>query len=293
MKKKYHEILLVPPGGKTVKTLLIRRGFIALIVLVLAGGFAGYFIPLNSFSVDVVEQNRKTNLENQNKRLQSAIRPMRQLLDNLNEQIQQIESKRKGVASLLGISDQKKTADKSKVKSSQLSVSDLLTKAESEELFYRSLLSMIARNPGYFDSVPSIRPIEKKCAESAHFEKEKDPFTQTMKTHLGIDYIATRGVPVVSTAAGVVARTEDSRLWGKRIFITNGYGFSTVYAHLATIEVSGGKHLNRGDRIGTLGSTGMTSGPHLHYEVWYEGEAVNPESYLFPQVDSLYKVASK
>jgi murein DD-endopeptidase MepM/ murein hydrolase activator NlpD len=79
-----------------------------------------------------------------------------------------------------------------------------------------------------------------------------------------------------------VLLVEKHCRWGWRIKLNHKYGFSTVYAHLGTVHVVNGKRVKRGDVIATVGISGLTTGPHLHYEVWQKGKQVNPLDYIFP-----------
>jgi murein DD-endopeptidase MepM/ murein hydrolase activator NlpD len=286
--KERSEILLVPPGGGKVRTIRLRGGLLLVLFLVIVGGFVGYFIPFNSFTIDVVEQNRQKNLETQNKKLLFAIRPMRKVLDNLSDEVQRLEGKRRNVAGKLGMKDAARLQTRRKSKES---LGGLLYRVNREEAFFQGFCDIVSKHPACFDSMPLIKPLSGDVVVGARFDQERDPFTQTMKGHYGTDFIAARGTPVLSSASGIVAKVEENRIWGKRVIITHAFGFSSVYAHLGTIEAFGGKKVKKGDCIGTAGISGMTSGPHVHYEVWYRGVPVNPEDLFFPAVDSVMSTA--
>jgi murein DD-endopeptidase MepM/ murein hydrolase activator NlpD len=86
--------------------------------------------------------------------------------------------------------------------------------------------------------------------------------------------------PVLATAPGVVAFTGVRTGYGKTVEVDHGRGFLTRYAHLASIGVKPGQHVERGSRLGGMGSTGRSTGTHLHYEVWVNGRAQNPERFV-------------
>ena len=286
--KKRSEILVVPPGGAKMRTLRLRGGVLLFLFLVIAGGFVGYFIPFNSFTIDVVEQNRQKNLETQNKKLLSAIRPMRKVLDNLSDEIQKLEGKRRNIADKLGMKDVARPQARRKSKDD---LDGLLRRVNREGAFFQGFCDIVSKNPACFDSIPLIKPLPGDPGVGARFDQERDPFTQTMKRHYGMDFIAERGTPVLSSACGTVTKVEENRIWGKRVTIAHAFGFSSVYAHLGTVAVFGGKKVKKEDCVGTVGISGMTSGPHIHYEVWYRGQPVNPEDLLFPSVDSVMTTA--
>jgi|WetSurMetagenome_2_1015567.scaffolds.fasta_scaffold08805_5 murein DD-endopeptidase MepM/ murein hydrolase activator NlpD len=285
--KKHRAILIFPPGSGKMRTFHVPKSFIIFFSILICLGFAGYFIPFNNFSLDVIEKNQKRNLDDQNIRMMQAIRPMRRFLDNLGDEIEKLERKKQKVARVLGLTEAQgrdvnhlKTA-----KTSLLSLDDLKTVvSKNYDLFSKVTEANIQnQEKAYFDVIPVIMPVFDKPLISNRFGKERDPFTQYSKMHYGIDLIVSRGSPVVATASGVVSKVEDGRVWGRRIFITNSYGFSTVYAHLGTVEVFAGKKVKKGDRIATVGLSGLTTGMHVHYEVWRNGKPENPEEYFFPQ----------
>ena len=110
----------------------------------------------------------------------------------------------------------------------------------------------------------------------------KDPYTKRKKMHEGQDF---NGVwsktPILATANGTVKKSQRYGTYGNYIEIDHGNGFSTIYAHLHRRYVKKGDKIARGQKIGTLGNTGKSTAPHLHYEVKRFGRAINPENYFF------------
>ena len=290
-KKEKKEILLVPPGGSKVRTVHVPRKLIAFCFIVIAAGFAGYFIPFNSFTIDVVQRNQQKNLENQNKKLLIIIRPVSHLLDNLKEEILGLETRRRAITGKMHARDDARVPARSRLKASQASLGDLEEKVTRDAEFFQEFTAIVSRRPGCFDSVPLIWPVAGKPLISARFEKEMDPFTGTVKNHSGTDFIDAPGTPIIATASGTVSRVEDGKIWGKRIFVNHGFGYSTVYAHLGAVQAFTGKKVKKGDCIGTMGLSGLTSGPHLHYEIWYQGKPVDPEEMFYPDSDGIAPVA--
>ncbi len=103
--------------------------------------------------------------------------------------------------------------------------------------------------------------------------------------HSGVDYRASRGTPVASVASGVVVLAEDQFFGGKSVFIDHGCELISMYMHLQNIEVDEGQIVDRGERIGVVGSTGRATGPHLHFGLRWHGARIDPK-YLFgsPQI---------
>lgn len=107
-----------------------------------------------------------------------------------------------------------------------------------------------------------------------------DPFTGRPAFHSGLDFVSGFGSPVLTTAPGVVSFTGTRSGYGNTVEIDHGRGFKTRYAHLSAISVSPGQRVAVGQRVGALGNTGRSTGPHLHYEIWLNGRAVNPNRFI-------------
>ena len=107
-----------------------------------------------------------------------------------------------------------------------------------------------------------------------------DPKGRGRRMHLGVDLAGASGTPIFATADGVVVSAKRESGYGNAVRVRHDFGFETVYAHLSKIRVAAGQKLSRGDRIGDMGSTGRSTGVHLHYEVHLNGRPVNPMPYL-------------
>jgi murein DD-endopeptidase MepM/ murein hydrolase activator NlpD len=129
-------------------------------------------------------------------------------------------------------------------------------------------------------SLPSIRPC-KDGAFSSNFGRRRDPFTGRWEPHMGLDINAHTGAPVQAAADGVVIHAEREPAYGNMIIIDHGHGYKTVYAHLSRIGVQRGQKITRGDNIGAVGSTGRSTGPHLHYEVLRYNQNLDPLDFMF------------
>jgi murein DD-endopeptidase MepM/ murein hydrolase activator NlpD len=133
----------------------------------------------------------------------------------------------------------------------------------------------------YFNltTTPSGKPTNKGRV-SSYFGMRKDPFTGKKRMHKGIDVAGKAGSDVVATADGIVVRTETQNGYGKLIEIDHGYGLSTRYAHNKSATVKVGDIVKQGQVIAKMGSTGRSTGPHVHYEVLRNGKQLNPGKYL-------------
>jgi murein DD-endopeptidase MepM/ murein hydrolase activator NlpD len=112
------------------------------------------------------------------------------------------------------------------------------------------------------------------------FGERVHPITGKAEYHTGVDIAAEPGAPVRATADGIVSFAGWSGPNGNLVVLEHGLGFSTFYAHNRLVAVKVGQKVRRGDVISYLGSTGNSTGPHVHYEVWHDGKAVNPAKYF-------------
>jgi len=115
---------------------------------------------------------------------------------------------------------------------------------------------------------------------SSSYGKRTSPFSGERAIHSGIDISATPGALVQATADGVVSYSGWNPQSGYLVVIEHGCGFTTAYAHNKKNLVKVGQHVNRGETIGQVGSSGRSTGPHVHYEVWEKGRRVNPNKFF-------------
>lgn len=115
---------------------------------------------------------------------------------------------------------------------------------------------------------------------SSRFGNRRDPFTRSIAVHSGLDFRASRGSGVYATASGTITKAGRKGGYGKLVEIDHGGGITTRYAHLSRIKVKRGQRIKRGHRISNVGSTGRSTGPHLHYEVRRQGRVLNPISFV-------------
>nr|WP_279614713.1 M23 family metallopeptidase [Sphingomicrobium astaxanthinifaciens] len=129
-------------------------------------------------------------------------------------------------------------------------------------------------------AVPSAKPVEAARLTSSYGTRT-DPFKKRRARHAGIDLAGPIGTPILATADGVVKRAGwNSGGYGNLIEIDHGNGIITRYAHLSKVQVQRGERVTRGEQIGKMGSTGRSTGSHLHYEVRIDGRSVNPIPFM-------------
>jgi len=134
-------------------------------------------------------------------------------------------------------------------------------------------------------SIPAIMPINQK--DLAHsvtsgFGWRTHPIYKTQEMHPGMDFSAEQGTPIYATGDGVVEVADNlAQGYGNHVVINHGFGYQTLYGHMSRIACAVGKKVTRGQLIGYVGSTGLSTAPHLHYEVIKNGEKINPINYYY------------
>ena len=162
---------------------------------------------------------------------------------------------------------------------------DLLTKRAYIQGKALDEVGVLARDAGDMlacvPSVPPLLPDHNKVHLSSGFGYRTDPVFGGSEAHGGQDMATATGTPVYATGDGVVTMAEfKSNGYGNQVVIDHGYGYQSRYAHLSVITVAEGMTVKRGEQIGNVGSTGKSTGAHLHYEVVYRGNRVNPMNYM-------------
>ena len=154
-----------------------------------------------------------------------------------------------------------------------------------QSLSFDEVYKMASTKKDRMDHVPAIMPLAKNsCSVISGFGTRYHPILHYRRMHTGVDLSAQTGTPIYATGDGVVkvaGRSDDLGGYGIAVLIDHGYGYQSLYAHMSEVKVRQGQSVKRGELLGLVGSTGLASGPHCHYEVWLNGNKVNPIYYFF------------
>lgn len=158
----------------------------------------------------------------------------------------------------------------------------LYKKAFIQSRSYDEVAILSKRTGEMASCVPAVPPVHlDKVRISSTFGLRSDPFKKTPKMHTGVDFVGNTGEPIYASGNGKVVEVSFNFFgYGKEVVIDHGFGYKTRYAHLNTIDVKEGDMVERGQRIGGMGNSGRSTGTHLHYEVMYKGNKVNPSNYF-------------
>ncbi len=285
----------VTPVQRSIKRIILRIGSYVFLSLVI--GTAGYFL-----TTGILKTPREKNLISQNEKLLNLYFSLDERLDNYDKVLAAIRTLDDSIyRSLVGKAplpwsireagygghDPATTLSNAvypeRVIMTATRIDQLDSYLKIQENSYREVLKEAFRNKTKLNHVPAIMPIynEDLLLTGAGFGMRLHPILNIWRPHEGIDFFAYTGTEVFATADGVVKDVRISETFGKVIEIDHGYGFVTLYAHLNKFHVEEGQLVKRGNVIGEVGNTGLSSGQHLHYEVHINGKEVDPVNYFF------------
>jgi murein DD-endopeptidase MepM/ murein hydrolase activator NlpD len=158
----------------------------------------------------------------------------------------------------------------------------LLRQVRLEKQSFQEVETAFRENRKRLEHTPTIWPVSGYV--SRDYGSCIDPFTGRRRLHEGVDIVNRVGTPVVATAAGKVVESGRKGGYGWTVVLDHGYGYRTAYGHLDEIKVNRGERVQRGQVIATLGNSGRSTGPHLHYEVQIDGRPVDPLKFILPDI---------
>ena len=274
-----------------------RLAFISKICLA-ALVIAAFFIILFNY---IVATPNEQNLREENKRLKSQYGVMSARVDNMLNVMEKMEDRddnfyrvmmqldpMSDAHRLSGLDYENRYSQLSKLSDSRLV--DQLSKRMNllEKRIYSQLLSFdqleeaLANQQDRLAHIPSVLPINiADYTMSSGYGYRVDPIYGSSKFHEGLDFAASKGTDVFATGDGRITLAGREAGYGNCVDIDHGYNYLTRYAHLSEVLVKQGEEVKRGQLIGKVGSTGKSTGPHLHYEVRYKGMPQNPVNYYF------------
>ena len=248
----------------------VLAGIAAFIVLLLLGGYL--YIAFLQYKIKDIEKEKKSLLL-QSKSLQQKVTQLNKHLAELNvtllskqEQMAKLSSKIADLETIMGMS-----AD------------------EYDQILESQNLSseMVAK---IFRLIPSGKPVD-HIRISAGFGWRMHPILHKREFHPGIDLADSGIVPIKATADGIVIQARHARYgYGNVVKIAHVYGFTTLYGHMRTILVHNGEYVKKGQIIGYMGSTGLSTGQHLHYEVRFDKKPLNPLNFIRWSGQNFYKI---
>jgi murein DD-endopeptidase MepM/ murein hydrolase activator NlpD len=163
-------------------------------------------------------------------------------------------------------------------------VDAMLRRVRFEQQSLAEIEAAVRQQESRLQNVPSIWPVQGWIASG--YGRRPDPFTGARVMHPGLDIVAPTGTPIEATGAGRVVYAGWKAGWGRCVEIDHGGGIRTFYGHCRSLSVSDGQKVSRGDVIATVGSSGRSTGTHLHYGVLLGGNWVDPNNYVLTQLSA-------
>lgn len=162
-------------------------------------------------------------------------------------------------------------------------VDEVKRKVDFEKSQYYQISSTLKENKKLFACMPAVKPCDGMIG--AEFGMRVHPILNVLRMHDGIDIVTDIGTPVHASGDGVIDFIGERGGYGLCVEIDHGYGYKTVYGHLSEAEVKEGQKVQRGFEIAKSGTSGLSTGPHLHYEVEHNGVKLNPEDFFFDDLN--------
>ena len=296
MAKKFYTIMIVPHATAKFRRLRVSRNLLLgggafLSALLLAGLTVPHFLirtlSLSHGLAKMTQENAE--LRKSNERFDAS-------LNELRNRLQEIESKATKFALMVGVEDlptQPMGAGGGTLpdlrgidprQAEPIIDSQIRTLKERSGVLqdsFRVLDTAFQKQALLLSSTPSIYPVRGLLGNG--FGWRRDPFTGMRDFHQGLDIVAPQGTRVVAPADGIVTRVGPAGGFGLSLFVSHGYGVVTRYGHLSSTAVKVGQRVRRGETIAATGSTGRSTGPHLHYEVMVHQKAVDPLVYILEE----------
>jgi murein DD-endopeptidase MepM/ murein hydrolase activator NlpD len=268
-------VIVVPGGSGAPRTLeiterAIRRGLWALASVGAVGLVALAFMAVRLSSLPMFATLMRPG--------DKQIAELRAHMVELRDTIAVIDKRNDEIRLLAGLP----TPDSAvTVAEMPLDVDTLIERANVLSASFAAVSTTLSKNNERMSATPSIMPTRGWL--SSQFSLARfHPILHRTRPHEGIDVAAPYGAPVVAPAAGIVTRISRQTGYGLVLDIEHGNGIATKYAHLSRIVVHEGQHVVRGQAIAAVGNSGLSTGPHLHYEVHVNGKVVDPLTYVLP-----------
>jgi len=296
-KKKFHFNPETLSYEETDNTLLfkIRRLLIHLFSGVSLGAVF-FFIFVSLF-----DSPEEVQLEQEKSRLQAQYKLLERNMDDINDVLADLQQRDDNLyrvifqADPIPFSVRKSTSNSEYYKqllnmtSSQIAVAttkkydELKKQIYIQSKSYDELVKLASNQEEMLKHLPAIQPILNRnlTRTASGFGWRIDPVYRTRRFHEGMDFTAPVGTDIYATGNGTVRLAGWRQGYGNCVEINHGFGYLTLYGHMHQIKVRAGQKVSRGDVIGKVGSTGKSTGPHLHYEVHYKGKVMNPQQYYF------------
>jgi murein DD-endopeptidase MepM/ murein hydrolase activator NlpD len=293
-------------NGTNVKQFKISRKKIIIGLLVTIAFIVTTAKFTLDFILDITQNSRIESLKENNEFLKTRLDEMNAIVENITNQVAQIEEKDDEIRMIMGVKEldedirnvgiggstfEYKLSDENISEEYSVEVSDYMNKIQKldrevklELSSYNDLITTYKSKEDSIRHMPALNPvltgrITSKVGVRNH------PILKRRIHHDGIDISAKKGTPIFAAADGIVTFANYNGGLGNCVMIDHQYGHTTKYGHMQKILARVGQKVKRGDKIGLVGQTGLSTAPHLHYEVRYKGKVLDPRHYYFDNLE--------
>jgi len=297
-KKRFFTVFVVPQDPSRVRKLRLPLNLLRAIFIMLGISFAAFSFMIFDYTQVKLKTHELNSLKKENAVQKIQLQAFASKVSDLEfymAKLKQFDKKLRiitnmevpaGSSQVLGIGGPSFEEDTATlegaraglIKQMHSDLDQLKAEAMAQEKSFTELNEHLFKQTSLFASTPAIWPA--RGWVTSNFGYRISPFTGLRQMHEGMDIANAMGTLVLAPANGIVSRVDRENGLGKNITINHGYGILTKYGHLSETYVHVGKRVKRGEKIASIGNTGRSTGPHLHYEVVINGVNINPEKYI-------------
>jgi murein DD-endopeptidase MepM/ murein hydrolase activator NlpD len=294
--------MLVPEDGGEIRSFHVLRSWIRWVVLGVVLCVGSLLSGAWMFSIHQKSSRELASLQRENESLLAHVAEVAERLDQIAVTVAQSGEKEREARLLAGLDpvdsetrrlgvggplvtqsvagELSSPALSFEIEGQSRRIDELERRVAFQRRSFKESITLLSSRRDKLDRTPTISPLRDLHALSSGYGWREDPFTGEDAFHYGIDMRAPEGTPVYATAAGTVVAVESKRDYGLTVVIDHGDGTETRYAHLSSSDRKPGDSVSRGDNVGSVGNSGRSTGPHVHYEVRVDGVAQNPNQYI-------------
>lgn len=295
--KKRFDVLIVPPSTGDTIQLSVPQFLVSLAGLVLVCGILLFGFLLLGYIERQEATEQLDTLKSENAFLQSRLAGIRSSMATFGQYLGEIEQTEKNIRLVFGfpeidpaeralgiggfppVSDSARNPYRRLSYSAEADIAHLLRRTRFERENFDRIYESLVEQKDQLDHTPSIVPTRGYFA--SRFGVRRHPFTGERCLHRGVDFAAPVGTPIIAPADGKVTSIKYHRDFGKTVVLDHSHGLRTVYGHLLKAKIKVGQKVKRGEVIALMGNSGLSTGPHLHYEVHVNGRPVDPVNYIY------------
>ncbi|WP_185948792.1 M23 family metallopeptidase [Algoriella xinjiangensis] len=274
---------------KTPKTALYVLLFLCLATI--SGGMIGYHFNDSEYAMRAGKfKNNEGKLLAELEKMESENQELHKKFKEVEAALTEIEEKDRNIYRTIydmRVSENIDSVNKEIDNYTAEDVEKLIEKIEIESKSLDEVFRSAGVKDANLSSMPVLKPVADKYVSrlASGYGSRFHPILKVNKMHKGLDFVASTGTPIYATGDGAVKVSEFNSGYGNMVVLKHGNGYESLYAHMSRAKVRSGQKVKRGDVIGYVGTTGLSTGAHLHYEIHKNGEPVDPIMYFYNDVD--------